>query len=83
VRALPFAVVMRIGKWCATDVGRCQRVLGILFLAFVGCAAGESSVRSIIVAVVLALLELVMERVDVVDDLSFEEAVELLEVDVC
>ncbi len=48
--------------------------------SLVGGAARECRVGSIVVVVVLPFLELVTEG-DVVDDLAFEEPVELLRVD--
>jgi hypothetical protein len=55
--------------------------LGFLFQSLVGGAAGEGAMGSIVVVVVLPFLEFVVEEVDVVDDLAFEEAVELFCVD--
>jgi hypothetical protein len=49
--------------------------------AFVGCLAVKSAVRTVVVVVVLPLLQLVGEEVGVVDDLAFDESVELLGVD--
>ena len=43
--------------------------------------AAESAVRVMVVVVVLPLLQLVGEQAGVVDDLAFEEPVELLGVD--
>ena len=55
--------------------------MGFLFEAFVGCVAGDGSVGSIVVVGVLPFLQFVVEQVDVVDDLAFEESVELFGVD--
>jgi hypothetical protein len=49
--------------------------------ALVGCLAAESAVRAVVVVVVLPLLQLLGEEVGVVDDLAFEEPVELLRAD--
>jgi hypothetical protein len=55
--------------------------LGFLFEPFVGGGPGEGSVGSIVVVVVLPFLELVVEEVDVVDDLIFENPAESFGVD--
>jgi hypothetical protein len=54
--------------------------LGFVSEALVGCLAGKSAVRAVVVVVVLALFQLRAEEVGVVDDLAFEESVELLRV---
>ncbi|MEO7146548.1 MAG: hypothetical protein ABIX09_01495 [Terrimesophilobacter sp.] len=55
--------------------------MGFLFEAFVGGVACEGTVGSIVVVVVLSLLEFVAEQVDVVDDLAFQESVEVFGAD--
>jgi hypothetical protein len=55
--------------------------LGFLAEALVGCLAAESAVRALVVVVVRPLLQLLGEEVGVVDDLAFEESVELFGVD--
>jgi hypothetical protein len=55
--------------------------LGFLPEAFVGCLAVQSAMRTVVVVVVLPLLQLVGEQAGVVDDLAFEEPVELFGVD--
>jgi hypothetical protein len=55
--------------------------LGFLAEALVGCLATKSAVRAMVVVVVLPLLQLVGEQAGVVDDLAFEEPVELFGVD--
>lgn len=55
--------------------------MGFLLEAFVRGLPAEGAVGSIVVVVVLPLLESVVEQADVVDDLAFQEPVELLGVD--
>jgi hypothetical protein len=55
--------------------------LGFLAEALVGCLAAEGAVRAMVVVVVLPLLQFVGEQAGVVDDLAFEEPVELFGVD--
>jgi hypothetical protein len=55
--------------------------LGFLAEALVRCLAVKSAVRAVVVVVVLPLLQLLGEEVGVVDDLAFEESVELFGVD--
>jgi hypothetical protein len=55
--------------------------LGFSVQSLVGRAACEGSVGSIVVVVVLPLVKLVVEEVDVVDELPFDEPVEFFRVD--
>ena len=55
--------------------------MGFLTKALVWCLAVKSAVRAVVVVVVLPLLQLLGEEVGVVDDLAFEESVELFGVD--
>ena len=55
--------------------------MGLLPEALVGRLAVQSAMRTVVVVVVLPLLQTVGEQVRVVDDLAFEEPVELLGVD--